>query len=311
MLNIPREYCGCCKKAIYFGQTILECDGCNVIIHGKCYKNSKFSNRDCLWLCESCKNTHEPRYNPFRSIYAATSGDNEAFYDEDPADYIDTFQVMTNLLDKCSSYSKNEFNDMSIKIDEPENASLFSSYFLNIDGNSSNFDELSIELNQLKHKFSVIGLAETNTDPSHKDLFQLHNYKSFYQDKIANKKKGTGVALYVHDSFNATLNSDYCIANEHIESIFITITNTDEPIIVGAIYRPPSGDISKFIENLSIIIGALPQTPVYVMGDFNIDLLNITGDLANEYEQLLVTSNFMPLVSIYTHEKPGCKKNMH
>ena len=36
----------------------------------------------------------------------------------------------------------------------------FSSYFLNIDGNLTNFDSLSVELDNCKHKFSVIGLAE-------------------------------------------------------------------------------------------------------------------------------------------------------
>lgn len=307
ILNLPRESCGCCKKSIYFGQSVLECDNCNIIIHGKCYKNSNFVNKDSLWLCEVCNSAHEPRYNPFKPIHVSNP-DSEAFYDEDPCDYIDTFKIMSNLLDNCRSYSKKELNEINAKIKEPENASLFSSYFLNVDGNASNFDELSIELKQLEHQYSVLGLAETNIDQSHKDLYQLQNYKSFYQSKSNEKKKGTGVAIYVHDSFNATLIGEYCIVNENIESLFITITNTHEPIIVGCIYRPPNGDLSSFIQQLSNIVNELPRTPVYLLGDYNIDLLSITGDLANEYEQLLVTSNFMPLVSTYTHHKPGCKK---
>ena len=308
MLNLPKEPCGCCNKSISIGQTILECDQCNMIIHGKCYKNSKFSNFDCLWLCESCAIAHEPRYNPFKSAYSATRGDSEAFYDEDPADYIETLQVMTGLLEECNSHGTGEINNLVGGIEMSGDASLFSSYFLNIDGNASNFDEFALALNQTKHQFSVIGLAETNVDSCNKELYPLHNYKSFYQDKVPNKKKGTGVAVYVHDSYNAIIDNTNTITDDHIESLFVTITNTKEPIIVGTIYRPPSGDLSKFIESLAGIIDTLPQTPVYIMGDFNIDLLNISSELACEYEQLLLTTNILPLLSIHTHQKPGCRK---
>ena len=163
-------------------------------------------------------------YNPFKTAYSVAGGNNEAFYDEDPTDYIDTLQVMSVLLDKCKSYNKHEFNHMISEIKEPENASLFSSYFLNIDGNNSNFDELVLELNQTAVKFSVIGLAETNIDSCNKDLYQLPNYKSFYQNKKMNKKKGTGVAIYIHDSLNATLDNSRTIINDHIETVFITIS---------------------------------------------------------------------------------------
>ena len=58
-------------------------------------------------------------------------------------------------------------------------------------------------MKRLEHKFSVIGLAETNTDPTNKDLFVLDDYTSFYQDITSAKLKGTGVALYIHNSLNA------------------------------------------------------------------------------------------------------------
>ena len=50
-------------------------------------------------------------------------------------------------------------------------------------------------MNELEHKFSVIGLAETNTDPTNKDLFVLDDYTSFYPDINSAKFKRTGVAL--------------------------------------------------------------------------------------------------------------------
>jgi hypothetical protein len=34
----------------------------------------------------------------------------------------------------------------------------------------------------IEHSFSVIGLAETNLDPSIGELYPLENYKSIYQE---------------------------------------------------------------------------------------------------------------------------------
>ena len=44
------------------------------------------------------------------------------------------------------------------------------------------------------------------------------------------------------------------------------------------------------------------------MGDFNINLhKNSLSNQSCEYEQILLNSNFSPLISTITHEIPGCK----
>ena len=194
MIQLPKEICMCCQKFIYLGQMILECEMCSSVIHTKCFKKSNFENIENLWHCESCTQKHVYRYNPFSS----SNSDNEAFYNEEPSDAIDLMQKMSSILENCKSYNKNELNELTDEI-LLEDSSIFSSYFLNIDGNLSNFDEFAIEMSGLKHKFSVVGIAETNCNPSQKDLYPLSNYNSFYQDVQENKKNGTGVALYVHD----------------------------------------------------------------------------------------------------------------
>ena len=76
--------------------------------------------------------------------------------------------------------------------------------FQNIDGNKSNFDTLAIELKRYEFQFSIIALAETNVGPNMSAMFEIDNYKGFYQETCVDKKKGSGVALYIHDSLNAT-----------------------------------------------------------------------------------------------------------
>ena len=90
-------------------------------------------------------------------------------------------------------------------------------YFYNLDGNKSNFDTLAGELHRFGDKFSFIGLAETNVDAEHKDLYKLTNYNNFYADRLPNKSSGTGIALYVHDSFSVKVLHDACTPHPHID----------------------------------------------------------------------------------------------
>ena len=180
--------------------------------------------------------------------------------------------------------------------------------FFNIDGNKSNFDCFVAELSSINHEFSIIGLAETNIDPSLKNLYPITNYNSFYQDTIDNKNKGTGVALYVHNSLNAVVNQELSQITSDIESLFVNITHHDKNINVGVIYRPPSGNTNNFFDEFSKIITKIPNNnPTYIMGDFNINLHDSKSSSTLQFEELFLSQGLFPLVSIITHEKLHCK----
>ena len=68
---------------------------------------------------------------------------------------------MSRILDNCKQYTIEEFSPtFSDKL-----TNSFSMMFQNIDGNKSNFDSFSAELNNIPNKLSIIGLAETNIGP--------------------------------------------------------------------------------------------------------------------------------------------------
>ena len=311
--TIKKEVCGPCLKFVNIGQPILECQNCSTIIHTKCYKKAKFScNIGGIWLCEKCLSELEPRYNPF-----CTWKDHESdkFYDNDGAGDDSVLQSISNTLDKCKAYNTHDFNNVLDVITgsqsntkSPSN-NILSSLFLNIDGNASNFDQFSVELERLRHKFSVVGLAETNIDDNLKNLYRIPNYNSYYQSAVEGKLKGSGVALYVHNSLNATVEENLTCTTPNIESLFVKITNTLQPKIFGVIYRPPSGDVNKFIEAFDELVSTLPKNGVYIMGDFNIDLLKKQCNTVADFEEAFLASGFAPLISIPTHERPNCKKS--
>ena len=206
-----------------------------------------------------------------------------------------------------------QFNNLtSIIANEQNNQNqnnIFSTYFLNIDGNFTNFDRQSVELSTLKHKFSVVALAETNLLESDKDQYKLSNeYTPVYSSKINNKSKGSGVALYIRNNFSFTILQEFSNCNTNIETLFIKITNTAEPIIVGVVYRPPSGDIELFNNEIERILSSLPDYKHYIMGDYNINLFDLKSKGQTDFEEIMISNGYLPLISISTHHQAGCQK---
>ena len=192
------------------------------------------------WYCVSCVNKYDiKRYNPFLDIIDNIKHDKA--YDNEPLDFVEVHENLSNILEDCRNHTRYELNHY-VNFNKITNKNSFSSYFLNIDGNKTNFDNLVAELPLYDAEFSVIGLAETNTDSANKDTFIINNYTSCYQETIPNKQKGTGVALYVHKNYNFSKLNEYSICNTDIESLFIEITNVIEPVTIGVVYRPLSGN---------------------------------------------------------------------
>ena len=304
---IPRlikEACGHCNKTINIGQAITECSKCDKILHTRCLKASDFVRIESIDYCLSCSNAVERRYNPYKLLVDShQSRDDPRFYDEDSGALPDIIQNSCNILQNCRSFSTTQLNSFTQDLNED----IFSSYFLNIDGNSTNFDQAAFELSQIDHPFSVIGFAETNTSPSSSHLYQITDYTSYYQDTYPEKRKGTGVALYLHHTLNAVRVSSLSDTTENLESLFINITNTVKPITVGVIYRPPNGNYDCFLTELELIKENLPQHTVYIMGDFNVDLLS-KNTAVNNFENVVLTSSLSPVISIYTHERIHSKR---
>ncbi len=80
------------------------------------------------------------------------------------------------------------------------------------------------------------------------------------------------------------------------------------PYPVGVIYNPPSGDNSKFVTELAIILAKCPSNNLKIMGDFNFDLIKLDGENCKNFEELILEQGIYPLISVFTHAKPDCRK---
>lgn len=227
-----KEKCESCKGNILTHHPVATCSICSKIVHAKCSQSYIYNQINNSWACTMCNSNVKQCYNPFEYF-------SDDRYTQDIADHTDDIQFISNLLKNCTS---SDINLLSKSCNGE-----FNILFNNIDGNATNFDSFVAEMSGID--ISIIGIAETNINSEHKELYNIDGYQSIYQSKFENKKKGSGLQLYVkeHLQFNDLEDFNLCYAN--IESLFINLPSEDSvgTLTVGLIYRPPNGSISSFL----------------------------------------------------------------
>ena len=87
------------------------------------------------------------------------------------------------------------------------------------------------------------------------------------------------------------------------ESVFVEIVRGGgrRNDVVGAVYRPPRGDLRGFNDEMARVLGQVRGTDAYVMGDFNVDLLKLDAHgPTSDYLGGFTSGGFYPLISLPT-----------
>ena len=85
--------------------------------------------------------------------------------------------------------------------------------------------------------------------------------------------------------------SELSLMNEIIESLFIEIENKQQKnIVIGIIYRPPNANPNSFLAAIQDILhnARLQNKDSFIMGDFNINLLNRINSSSLSQEFLIL-----------------------
>ena len=152
-----------------------------------------------------------------------------------------------------------------------------------------NSHELQNCLELIGLPFSVIGLTETWLDESNESSNNIPNYTTINATRT--DRVGGGISLHIRNNLHF---KRYPIQemNRNIECLFIEVIcpNPRNNIIVGVIYRPPSGGITNFTTAMAEILRKISSKhkTCYLLGDFNIDLkkYHTTRDIAEFYDLL-------------------------
>ena len=215
---------------------------------------------------------------------------------DDDQDLINHFSNYFSPEDFNSKFNSNLPNSAS-----DTNNMNFTKYFsllhLNARSLNKNFDALELLLTSVKHfPFSIIGITETWLNSNSPAMFNLHNYELLRADRAHGK--GGGVGMYIHDQLKVKRRPDLHITGA--EDLFIEIVNDKHKnIIVGTIYRPPNNVFDPFLQSFDEELHKIlhENKNVYLMGDYNIDLLSTTQQNSPRFINVLQSNAFYPHIN--------------
>ena len=181
------------------------------------------------------------------------------------------------------------------------NENSYSLLHSNIRSAAKNLDKLDNYLNVLNTKFSVIGLSETWFSDSTASLYDIQGYEKI--DNYRKEKRGGGVSLLINDCLDYSRRKDLDVVTDDVESIFIEIekkeVSSDKHLIIGVIYRPPNTNLDNFLGYLEPLLEKIKNENkhCYLLGDFNLNLLNIDKHTkTGEFVDLMFSYHLVPLI---------------
>lgn len=106
--------------------------------------------------------------------------------------------------------------------------------------------------------------------------------------------------MLVQNSLNVFVRQDLCLLDAICESLFLEIyVQNKRNIIIAVVYRDPHTNVEEFNCEIDACLQKLGKEnkDVYIMGDFNINLLNCsTVNHVNEFVNILYNKSYRPLI---------------
>jgi exonuclease III len=114
-----------------------------------------------------------------------------------------------------------------------------------------------------------------------------------------NKPDG-GVSLLIKKSIKYTEIPEISVITDIYESVFVELEICAKHTIVGCLYIPPNSNVSQFNDEICCLMKKLNtlNKKVYILGDFNINLLNNNSHSdTTEFVNVMFSSTFFPLIN--------------
>lgn len=202
---------------------------------------------------------------------------------------------------QSSYYSTENFNETY-----DENNSYLFVININIRSYWSNIDALESFLSALKTIPDVIVLTETWLNDNNVSTCFIEGYSEpYYTNRLTNGGRGGGVLIFCKNEIENCKIENLSICSDNIESCTVSITSLNKKYNICAIYRPHSGNIQGFTDELGIILSheSMVNKNTILTGDFNIDLLkdNYWTDI---FMSTLQSLHYLPRITKPTRFPP-------
>ena len=186
---------------------------------------------------------------------------------------------------------------------------------LNIRSLLKNFDELFI----LFQDYDMILLSETwlnnNVDSQ---LIHRKGFSLVRQDRDSKiNKRGGGLAIYIKSELGlyTAVMSDVSDVIRDIEQLWVKIEAPGRKfLIVSVMYRPPAGNIKKFMLSLKASLNDVSEKTGghehLILGDFNIDFGHMESSHSKDLRDLMAEFGLQYLDTTHTRVTSKCKSKL-
>ena len=194
-------------------------------------------------------------------------------------------------------FSPHSFCKFRNNLMRDKNQSRFSILHNNVRSLRRNLENLQVHLlDELDYRFSVIGITETKITNSAGLDFNPH-IPNYQFEQMPTPLSCGGVGMYVNSSINYTVLER--TSNEAFQALWIELESLEgKNVICGVIYRQHNSP-EQFQTYFDMTLERLSSTnkPIYVMGDFNIDLLKSeTCDFSHNFLLSMQSYSFSPVI---------------
>ena len=227
---------------------------------------------------------------------------NDLLYDE-------AFETNISDSNKITSSKYYDIDQFGVLIPSFDNRylSLYNTNSRSLSKNKPQYDVLFQSLSEnFNFSFDLLTFTETWLND---ELEQLINFEG-YAKVIKNKtiiKEGGGLAIFVKENMKFKIRNDIFVPPEYtdfFDCLFIQLDNKPDNIVIGLIYRSPSHNtirqLNDFILNITDKMKA-EKCKLIITGDLNINLLqsNSHPDTGNFLDSL-ISSNLIPKITLPT-----------
>ena len=282
-LNPGPDVCLQCKKTIRSNQRTATCLHCHIDAHLRCAQ-TKNNLPVQQWICPDCLHLELPFWNVNDAFFISQDENNVGEHLEQATDEnIDSNQQALNSYRHRTSIA-----------------------LINTQSMLSTFPELEILLEEFK--FDVICITETWLKTKKQEKYvEIPAYN--FVCKNRSLVKGGGVGIYVNEKLSFKERHDIVKINDSIEHHWIEIKgkNKNSSYLVGCMYQPSSNEDDKriWLEKFEHVLSQISITwdgPIYVTGDFNIDLRK-NNESCQRYKQILNNFNLTQHITAATRKR--------
>ncbi|XP_065684726.1 uncharacterized protein LOC136096953 [Hydra vulgaris] len=312
-MKTTNSICAVCNVNVNKNQKAVFCDSCLNWVHLKCnnlndidYQLLKNSSKNCSWFCINCLASIFP-FNKETIIdnENLTNVDtkvNEIYQVSDFPIY-SIFNTFNTHVDNNNKSQNLPINSYYTNVDDLKciaaDKSSFNVFHINISSLSKHFDDLENLLQSTKLEFDIIGISEIRLNKNRPQTSNI-TLNGYSHEHTPSESQAGGALLYINNRLAYKPRNDLLIYKpKELESIFIEIINPKKSnIIVGCIYRHPKMSLDNFLSfYLNPLLKNLTKEnkTIFILGDFNIDLLKCDTDLyAKDFFDSLISNYILP-----------------